>query len=602
MMNDEKRLPVVAGPIRNRVAAGLLGAALLLVLGGGVASGQAPGEAPVVADTVPPGELPPEIAEPIAAFYNDPATIHFSGRTRIPAERTVLGDVAVLGGPLIVAGRVDGQVVVIDGDVELLPGAVITGDLTVVGGSVSGLADATVGGGVATYEHRLRYRRRGDQIALDPEDAQPREAADRFLARSDFLIATGRSYNRVEGLPITFGPVIETASSNPLRLRALAIYRTESGASLDPERLGYYLRVEQSMGGFDHFRIGGTLHSLVDPIEDWHVMNLENSLSTFLFHRDFRDHYEREGWSAFATLGPRRQPWELSLVARWERHRSLPAGSPWTLFRNQETWRSQPLAGEGKLATLAFEGRYDTRSPVGDPAHGWLVTGSLERPLHSGLVRPGAVVAGQLPIAEPVVVPGEEFPGWIHGVIDVRRYNRLGPESRVNLRLLAGGSLDGSPLPPQRQHALGGEGSLPGYALFRFDCGARAQEVYRAEVIARPITSGRVRPPLFVPAYGCDRFALFQAEYRGTLALRFRWGDNLWGDAESRGWDLGWTAAPEWVAFVNAGRAWSIGRPAEDPALDFGAGLLFNRVGVYGAFPLIGEGGLNLFVRLGPRF
>jgi hypothetical protein len=37
-------------------------------------------------------------------------------------------------------------------------------------------------------------------------------------------------------------------------------------------------------------------------------------------------------------------------------------------------------------------------------------------------------------------------------------------------------------------------------------------------------------------------------------------------------------------------------------ALDLGFGLLFNRVGVYAAAPLTGEGGVNLFVRLGPRF
>jgi hypothetical protein len=166
---------------------------------------------------------------------------------------------------------------------------------------------------------------------------------------------------------------------------------------------------------------------------------------------------------------------------------------------------------------------------------------------------------------------------------------------------MLGGSIDGSPLPPQRQHALGGEGSLPGYALFSLDCGARNQEVFRADVIATPVV-GRAVPPAFVPAYGCDQFALFQAEYRGKLSLRFGWGGSPWGDSERAGWDLGWAAAPDWVAFVDAARGWGIRRPDEDFALDLGFGLLFNRVGVYAATPLTREGGLNLFVRLGPRF
>jgi hypothetical protein len=580
-------------------------AASMLLLGAARLTAQVPEQhAPPAADPFAVWELSPEVAEPIVAFFNDPSVIHFSGRTRIPAERTIVGDVAVLGGPFAVAGRVEGRVVVIDGDVELLPGAVITGDLTVVGGHLTGLDEAVVGGEVLSYPEPLRYRRAGDQITLEPGRTrqEPEAEPGHWLARSDFLIASGRSYNRVEGMPITLGPVIETASSNPLRLRALAIYRTESGASLDPERLGYYVRAEQFVGGWGSLRVGGTLHSTVEPIEDWHVLNLENSLSTFLFHRDFRDHYEREGWSAFVAVESPRSPWMLSLVGRSERHGSLAAGSPWTLFRNHETWRPQPLVAEGRAEVLALEGRYDTRSSVPIPSHGWYVTGSVERTLRSGLVRPEAVLVAPLPLTDPIRVPAEPFSGWTHGLLDVRRYNRLSPEARLNLRLLVGGSLDGSPLPPQRQHALGGEGSLPGYSLLRLDCGARRSQVFQAASITAPIATTRDAPPPFVPAYGCDQVALFQAEYRGKLSLRFGWGGSPWGDSEGLGWDLGWAASPDWVAFVDAGRGWGIGRQSEDMALDLGFGLLFNRVGVYAAAPLTGEGGVNLFVRLGPRF
>jgi hypothetical protein len=590
--------------MRSWIVFAAAGLALLPVVGR--AGAQVPGQpAPAPAAEVQTDhDVPPEVAESIVVFFNDPSVIHFSGRTRIPAERTVVGDVAVLGGPLLVAGRVEGSVVVLDGEVELAPGAVITGDLTVVGGSLSGLGDAVVEGEVRTYTGRIRFRRFGDRIMLERERVRDEEASapDRWLARSDFLIASGRSYNRVEGMPITLGPVIETSGSNPLRLRALAIYRTESGATLDPERLGYYVRAEQFVGGWGNLRVGGTLHSTIEPIEDWHVLNLENSLSTFLFHRDFRDHYEREGWSAFVTLESPRSPWMLNLVGRSERHGSQAAGSPWTLFRNHESWRPQPLAAEGRTELLALEGRYDTRSSVPNPSHGWLVSGVVERTLRSTLARPEAVLVAPLPVTDPVRVPAETFPGWMHGLIDVRRYNRLSPEARLNLRLLVAGSLDGSPLPPQRQHALGGEGSLPGYSLFRLDCGARAQPVFQARSITAPIATTRDAPPVFVPAYGCDQVALFQAEYRGKLSLRFGWGGSPWGDGEGLGWDMGWAAAPDWVAFVDAGRGWGIGRRSEDMALDLGFGLLFNRVGVYAAAPLTGEGGVNLFVRLGPRF
>jgi hypothetical protein len=568
----------------------------VLVLLGGRAGAQEP--------TRPPGELPREVAERIVEMFNEPSTMQIAGRTRIPPERTVDGDVAVIGGPVVVAGRIAGGLLVIDGDVELLPGSVVAGDLTVVGGVAYGLDDAVVDGVVTVLSERLRFRRVGEQIVLDrdvaPRDAEPEP--DRWLARSDFLIASGRSYNRVEGMPITFGPVIETASSNPLRLRAMAIYRTESGATLDPERLGYYIRAEQYIGGRRSLRVGGTLHSTVEPIEDWHVLNLENSLSTFLFHRDLRDHYEREGWSANVTLTLPRRPWELSLVGRSERHGSLATGSPWTLFRNQESWRPQPLVAEGSVSLLGLEARYDTRSSAADPSHGWYVNGALERTITSSLTLPEAALVMPLPITDPVVLAAQRYSGWTHGVVDVRRYNRLSPDGRLNLRLLAGGSLGTARLPPQRQHALGGEGSLPGYALFRLDCGARSQEVFLASALDGPITPGRSLPPVWVPAYGCDRFALFQAEYRGRLSLRLGWDGGPWGDSATGGWDLGWAASPDWVAFVDAGQGWGFGRRSEDLALDLGAGLVFGRVGAYIAAPLRGEGGLHLFVRLGPRF
>ncbi len=569
------------------------------------------------ADSAWRSDLPPEVAREVTDFFNNPGTIHFSGRTRIPAERIVDGDVAVLGGPVTVAGQIRGRIVVINGDVELLRGASISGGLTVVGGSVSGLADARVGGEAVAYGERLRYRRdNSERIVLTERQrrAPVREETGRETreqdrdtrwGRSDFLITTGQSYNRVEGLPITFGPRIETAGSNPLRVRALAIYRTEAGWTLNPDRLGYHVSAEQFLGGRRSLRVGGTLHSVIDPIEDWHLSDLENGLSTLLFHRDYRDHYEREGWSAFATWEPRLSRTSLTAEFRSEVHRSLPAGSPFTLFNNSERWRAQPLVGEGHLQSVALRGRHDDRSQARDPATGWLVQGEVERGLNAGLSLPPAVALLE---GSPVPFAGRSYGAFTHGVVDVRRYNRISPDSRLNFRLLTGGALGGGALPPQRQHALGGEGSLPGYALFSLDCGARSGIVYRAEDLptADRVAVGDARA--YFPAYGCDRFTLFQAEYRGQFNFRFDWRRDPRDDddTDARDWEdwiLRWDSSLNWVAFWDAGRGWGAGsRPDEPLAMNLGLGVLIQRFGIYAAVPLTGRGGVNLFVRLGPRF
>jgi hypothetical protein len=627
--------------------------AVLLALATGLAAGR--GAAQEVHE-----HLPPEAARRVVAFFNDPRTIHFGGDWRVSPQSSVDGNVAVLDGNLTVAGRIDGDVVVINGSATLADGGSIRGSLTVVGGEIRREGDARVGGEMVAYAEHLDYLRRGGRLyaevggrieappsadtaarvaAAEPdtvhdaerpwsEDTVPGRAArerdrgddwdegwsvrrglNRSSGRADFIIATGQSYNRVEGLPITFGPLLETGGHNPLRLRAFGIFRTEAGPELGPERWGYEARAEQFVGGRGELRVGGGVFRRIDPVEDWHLTKLENGLSTFFLHRDYRDHFEREGWTAFLTVTPHESPARVSLAFRSENERSEPAGSPFTLFNNSDPWRPQPLAAHGRLSSLVLDAAVDTRSSADDPSSGWYVSGQVEQGLSSSLRQPDWQPAAVTEIApgEPLVFPGAAYGTFTSGTIDVRRYNRIGPWSRLNLRVIAGGSLDGSPLPPQRQHALGGEGSLPGFPLFAQDCNARGTRVFRADEVARRAGTAIAPSPYFLD-YGCDRFALFQAEYRGDLSLHLRWNgdenddaadDGRWPGSLRHGLDTDFG----WVLFADAGHGWAIGDRLNDTdtAADVGAGVLLGRLGVYGAVPVSSHGGFNLFIRLSPR-
>ncbi len=72
-------------------------------------------------------DLPRWVEEDVINFFNDPSTIHFTARTRIPSTRVVLGDVAALGGPFTIAGEVDGDLVVVNGDLVFETGGAVTG-------------------------------------------------------------------------------------------------------------------------------------------------------------------------------------------------------------------------------------------------------------------------------------------------------------------------------------------------------------------------------------------------------------------------------------------------------------------------------------------
>jgi outer membrane protein assembly factor BamA len=173
--------------------------------------------------------------------------------------------------------------------------------------------------------------------------------------------------------------------------------------------------------------------------------------------------------------------------------------------------------------------------------------------------------------------------------VDVRRYARLSPYARIALRVIAAGSIDGGPLPPQRQHALGGEGSLPGYRLFEFDCGARINTV-------------AVGGDTFHPYYGCDRMAVVQLEYQAGFPFARRVSEAL-----GLGTSLGYLA--RWVAFFDAGRAWNEPGSSDgrfggnaDFSADAGLGIRLGPLGAYWTVPLSGHGhGFNLFVRVAPR-
>jgi hypothetical protein len=532
----------------------------------GVRTPAAPGE-----------ELPQEVAERIVAFYNASATIRFSGRTRIPQSRTIEGDVAILGGPVEIAGTIVGDVIVANGDVTLLASGRIEGDLTVVGGVMVGAEDGFVSGLITSWAAVFRYRRIDEGIEYI--GSQPREPPPRSrtldwptwkLGTSEIFVSS-RAYNRIEGLPVAVGPRITTSGRNPFRIDALAILRTDPLFDSDNklDNLGYQVRLTQWLGGRRELYLGGGLQSIVSPIEDWKLANLENSLALFFFKRDYRDYYERRGW--YAQFG-----WELNERAFfgsfrfiYEKQDSVAVGDPVTIFFNtSDPFRPNAQADAGDLQSLSLSVGNDTRNTGRRPWSGWHNQLTLEQ-----------AVGGSLSGVKP---------DFTHLFLDLRRYLRVSRSSVAAFRIVGGGHIAGGSTPVQRQHVIGGAGSLPGYDMFQFDCGVRR--------------TGRLDE-----AYGCQRFALFQAEYRTGLNFHWHWDERSTPD-EIRAAALSVDFDPHIVLFYDAGTAWDVGgywdhlTTIDNWVADLGAGLAFGGLGFYLAYPLTGSGGVNFILRLTERF
>ena len=522
------------------------------------------------------GPLPDSAAERVLWVYNRAGTIRLQGESEIPGGTRIEGALAVLNGPLRIAGIVAGDVVVINGDAALAPGANVRGSITVTGGQVVLEPGAQVAGPVVSYREPLRFRYADDRLLYVPPHLEQGLSAGRDwrFGRADVFIGARAGYNRVEGLPVAVGPRLRVGGGNPTRLHALAIFRTAAGFGLDSDRMGYDVGGERRLGG-SGLVLAAQLYSDIVSIEPWQITERENSLSTFLLHNDHRDHYQRAGGRVALRLERAELPLGGELWYRREDHTSVRPREPFTLFDESDPWRAEPRVAEGRLHAIGLDLRYDTRNEPDDPSYGWFLQGGLEQGIGGALTIPGADPAGR----------GTARTGFTEARLDLRRYSRISPYALFGFRVLAAGSADGRPLPPQRQHALGGEGSLPAFGLMRFDCGARDRAPADDQA--------------FLPYYGCDRMALVQLEYQASFPLARRLGDRL-------GLGSSFTNSVRWVAFFDAGRAWTEpdarhgrGGGSVDFSADAGIGIRIAGLGAYWAIPLSGGGRpVNFFVRL----
>lgn len=519
----------------------------------------------------------------VIAVYNRAETTRFNGDSRLPSGGALAGDVASLNGTLEIGGRVGGDVIVINGDVHILASAVIDGGVTALGGSVRVDPGATVGKAIVSYRELLRVRMEGDQIAYAPAAETGELSAGRAFGfgRTDLLLAVRGSYNRVEGLPIAFGPRITLGNETPTRLQALVTYRTATGFDVAVNQLGYLLSAEHYANS--HVRAEATVYREIAAIEEWGLSAREASLAAFVLHRDYRDHYDRRGWSAALHYAEQGSAYDAGITYRNETNKSVAPRDPVALFNNSDAWRPEPLVAEGTLHSVIASFKYDTRNDPAEPADGWLIRASVEKALGGSLRTPPS--AGL--VAEPF--GAESADRFSNARFDIRRYARLTPYSRIAFRVVAAGSVDGGALPAQRQLTLGGEGSLPAYPMSAFDCGARS-------------AGASVRLDGFLPFHGCDRMVLSQIEYQASFPFARKIGEKL-------GLGSWLTNSVRWAAFFDAGRAWNEpaarnGRSAgrSDFSADTGLGVRLGPLGIYWGFPLSGsDHQYNFFMRLGPR-
>jgi hypothetical protein len=545
-------------------------------------------------DSFVQGGPPADVVAELIAFYNDSSTTRMQGDVTLPAGSRFEGKLALYRGSLRVAGRVAGPIAVANGTLYLLPGASVDGEILVVGGRL--LRSEQVGhvGPERVYWDAAPVVRGSDGLLTLRERRRPlteiATARTSFQAgriRTTLSLATGGGYNRVEGLPVQFGPLFEVrpTARTYARLDLRGILRTAGEDTDLRSDFGYLARADLRCAGRPEFGIAGLLYSEVAPVEHHPLSEAESGWSAFLLQRDYRDYYEREGVTGLAYVQPT-TALRIELSLSRDAERSVRAADPWSLLRNSDQWRRNPLVDDGHYFTTGLQVEFDTRNDRDRPTTGWMVRSRFEHLTSDDIA----------PVALPAVVRPSPPTGGGYAtdrlLLDVRRYSRLTPAFRVNARLLADGWIAGSRLPVQRRVSLGGPDLLPGFDFRAFTCAPRG--------FSNPAT----------PAL-CDRMIATQVEVRTRVGLNlgYRLPDR---EGARPGRFIGIEEA-DLVLFSDAGKAWLAGSgPGQVPvnrlpvlnewSLDLGLGLDAGEIGAYLAKSVSSDESVKFVVRLQRRF
>lgn len=232
------------------------------------------------------------------------------------------------------------------------------------------------------------------------------------------------------------------------------------------ERGGYALGFERPLFDVRKLYVGGELHDLTASDDQWQVSSIEASLAAIGPRLSFRDYYRRRGLQINSALRLHRQ---IEAVFAWkaEHHYALQAESDFSFWNDDEAFRSNIVAAEGRLNALVVGASADSHGFERESLEASYRRHQLESPFGERLnepewgrdPRPVWRIDWTSEIASPDVLGGDL--DFRRHVVTGRARALISEHQNVGVRAIRGWS--GGTLPPQRLFAAGGIGSVHGY-------------------------------------------------------------------------------------------------------------------------------------------
>jgi len=120
---------------------------------------------------------------------------------------------------------------------------------------------------------------------------------------SGLTLSSGKTYNRVEGLPVYIGPVFHDSSGKAaFNVSIFGIIRSADTFHWDNENLGHNVGAGMRVGRERGYEVDISSYDVVSPVEAWQLPEPDAGLASFFIRRDFRDYFNRHGAKATGTF------------------------------------------------------------------------------------------------------------------------------------------------------------------------------------------------------------------------------------------------------------------------------------------------------------
>ena len=391
-----------------------------------------------------------------ADLESETNTFTYEGDKTIEESMIVNGNIVVKGGDLTIYGKVDGDVLVVGGTLFVKDGGRVTGNARVIsgdvvreeGGKIDGYIDKTSSTTAGYREDQKKFTR--PRTSFDVPWLRETSALENFIFR----------YNRVEGLFLGLGTEKRYYWDGRKKFNAYG----SVGWGFKSHTWRYNLGLTRQFplyntDGDEMLEFGAEGYSLTDSKDQWIVGVHENTAAALIIHEDFRDYFERQGYSIHGAYYTRQDyvNAELKVALLADKYESMSNVVDWAFFGGDKVFRLNPAIDPGNMRSVLTTLGFSTTSKTTLGQEGWNVNGSME-------------------------FTDKNLGGDFHFgqyIFDIRRYQPISQFDNLNVRFRVGTS-EGT-LPIQKRFEIGGLSTLHAYP-FKSEAGNRML-LFNAEYI-----------------------------------------------------------------------------------------------------------------------